>query len=254
MIYKNKDYYNAIDIFAPFSSAEGWDNVGLLVGSLNTEVAATLVALDLTSDVLDEAKTFGANLIITHHPVIFPSLRRIDDESLLYRAIREDISVISAHTNYDRAQNGINDALAVVLGLNGVRVLESTELPSLGRIGELAEPMSSRELSAFVKERLNVNCVKYTSDSLITTVAVAGGSCAELWKSAFESGAQALVTAEVKHHLFLAANEAGFTLIDAGHFSTEIVAVSSLAEQLSQALPDAKIIASKILRDPVNYI
>lgn len=253
MIYKIEDYYKAIDSFAPFSEAETWDNVGLLVGSPKTEVTAALVALDLTADTLNEAKELDASLIITHHPVIYPSIKQIGGESLLHRAIRENIAVISAHTNYDKAENGVNAALAAILELNDIRVLESGAFPRLGRIGKLANPMTPDEFAAFIKEILNVKCVKYTSGSLVTNAAVCGGSCAELWQDALRSGAQALVTAEVKHHLFLAAREADFTLIDAGHFSTEVIAVAPLAERVLQALPGAGIVLSKTQRDPANY-
>lgn len=253
MNYNVGDFYRVIDDFAPFSIIEDRDNVGLLVGSAKTEVTAALAALDLTSDLLDEAKRIGANLIITHHPVIYPSLKRICGESLLYRAIREDIAVISAHTNYDKAKNGVNDALAAVLKLQNIRTLESAELKGIGRLGELAAPMTSTEYAAFVKKELCVNCVKHTQGTLITTVAVAGGSCAELWTDALAAGAQAFVTAEVKHHFLLAARESGFTLIDAGHFSTEVIAVAPLVKRISQALPGVRVILSETQTDPANY-
>lgn len=253
MTYRIEDFYSSIDKFAPFTDSESWDNSGLLVGSPNTDVKSALVALDLTNDVLNEAKSLGANLIITHHPVIYPSLKRIDSESLLHRAIREDISVISAHTNYDRAQGGVNDALATLFELCNVRALESTELPYLARIGELVNPMTSCEFALFVKQKLNAKCVKYTLGTPITYVAVGCGSCAELWESAFKSGAQALVTAEVKHHFLLAAQASGFTLIDAGHFTTEIIAIAPLAERISQSLPNARIFVSKAQGDPACY-
>lgn len=249
-----QDFYDAIHQFAPVSEAEPWDNCGLLVGAQNAAVTAALVALDLTAAVLDEAKERGANLIITHHPVIYPSLKRVGAESLVYRAIREDIAVISAHTNYDKAQGGVNDVLAELFGLRNTRPLESAELCGLARIGALAAPMSPAEFAAFVKQKLNCKCVKYTQGTEITHVAVGGGSCSELWEPASQAGAQAFVTAEVKHHVLLAAQAAGFTLIDAGHFATEIAAVSPLAKRISQALPSAKVFASQVERDPANYL
>lgn len=253
-MYTIEDYYKAIDKIAGFATAEDWDNVGLLVGSQKTKVKAALVALDITLDVLSEAKLLHANLIITHHPVIFPSLKRIDGDSLLYGLISSNISVISAHTNFDMAENGVNDALCERLGLTGIRPLESAELSGLGRLGELKKPISSGELAVLVKERLGCGGVKFTPGNTVSTVAVCGGSGAELWRGAQKQNAQALITSEAKHHQLLEARQAGFTLIDAGHFATEVVAVKPLAVQLSRMLPGASITASQAETDPADYL
>lgn len=253
-MYTIEDYYNAIDEIAGFAEAEEWDNVGLLVGSRKTKVKAALVALDVTLDVLSEAKLLHANLIITHHPVIFPSLTRIDGDSLLYFLISENMSVISAHTNFDMAENGVNDVLCGHLGLNGVRPLQSVEFSGLARLGELEKPMSSSELAAFVKERLNCGGVKFTAGKPVSTVAVCGGSGASLWRDAQKQNAQALITSEVKHHQFLEARQAGFTLIDAGHYATEIVAIKPLAERISRMLPGSPVTASQSGADPADYL
>ncbi len=254
MAYTVDDYYRALDKLAPFASAEPWDNVGLLVGSPNSVVTAALVTLDLTAESIQEAKKIGANLIITHHPVIFPSIKRINSTSLLYELISSKINVISAHTSLDKAENGVNAALAECLGLGDIRVLESAVLPHLGRIGVLETTMTAPEFAKYVKSRLNVSCVKYTVGSnVIKTVAVGGGSCAELWRDAQNQGATAFVTAEVKHHIFLEARNECFTLIDAGHYATEVVSIKPLAEQLLLALPQGKIIASTTQVDPVSY-
>lgn len=250
MVYQIEDFYDAINEIADFSSAEDWDNVGLLVGSSKTSVKSALVALDVTSAVLAEAKLLHADLIITHHPVIFPHVSRIDFESPLYGLIAAKIAVISAHTNYDAASEGVNDELCAHLGLSNVRVLESAESPGVGRLGELEKPVGSDEFAAFVKEKLGGGAVKYTPGTPVSMVAVCGGAGSGLWRDARRQGAQALVTSEVKHHQFIEAAEARFTLIDAGHYATESVSVRPLAERLQRMLPGASIMVSTAMRDP----
>lgn len=254
MAYKIEDFYKAINEIADFSLAESWDNVGLLVGSRKTSVKSALVALDVTSAVIAEAKLLHAELIITHHPVIFPHISKIGCESPLYELISSKIAVISAHTNYDAASGGVNDALCSCLGLLNVRELESAESPGRGRIGELENPLDSRGLAAFVKERLGSGAVKYTPGPQISSVAVCGGADAELWRDALNEGAQAMITSEVKHHQLIEAAEARFTLIDAGHHATEAVAIRPLAERLQRMLPGASVAVSEAMSDPARYL
>lgn len=124
--YLVQDYYNAIEGIAPFSLAESWDNPGLLIGSGHQRVERALVALDATLPVIREAEKAGANLIVTHHPVIYEKLGRIPSESPVYHAIQRGVAVISAHTNLDVAKGGVNDALAARLGLQEVSLLEKS--------------------------------------------------------------------------------------------------------------------------------
>lgn len=251
---KIQDFYNAINEIAAFDSAESWDNVGLLVGSYSATVKSALVALDITPAVIAEAKLLHAELIISHHPVIFPHISKIGFDSPLYELIASKIAVICAHTNYDMASAGVNDALCSHLGLLNARVLESSESPGLGRLGELEKPMDSTRLASFVKEKLGVGAVKYTSGTQITTVAVCGGAGAKLWCDALNQGAQAMVTSEVKHDQLIAASEARFTLIDAGHHATEAIAVRPLTERIGRMLPGAFVMASDAMRDPACYL
>ncbi len=123
----NQDVYNAINQMAPFSTAMSWDNVGLLIGSSETPVKKALLALDVTSPVLEEAVSTEANLIITHHPIIFKALSQIQADSLVYRLIAAGISVISAHTNLDMAPGGVNDSLAACLGLMNLHPFDAVD-------------------------------------------------------------------------------------------------------------------------------
>ena len=125
--YTAGDYYNAVDAFAPFSLAESWDNVGLLIGSPETPVQGALIALDATIPVLEEAGKMGARLVITHHPIIFSGIKSIPAHSPVYRAIKDGTPVLCAHTNLDIATGGVNDQLARRLGLDAAEILETTK-------------------------------------------------------------------------------------------------------------------------------
>ncbi|MCL2034003.1 MAG: Nif3-like dinuclear metal center hexameric protein [Oscillospiraceae bacterium] len=254
MIYTIKDFYDVIDETANFGDSEDWDNTGILIGNEKNSVNAALIALDATPDVINEAKRINANLIITHHPVIFPYLNSIDSDSTVYRLIASNINLISAHTNFDKSDYGVNSALTKVLGLSGVSVLTSAGSPGLARIGKLENPMQPDEFALFVKEKLNAYSVKYTEGTKISIVAVSGGSGGELWKDSRLAGAQALVTSEVKHHQLLEAKKAGFTLVDAGHYATEVIALPLLCNRLSERLPKAKITVSQSQSDPARYV
>ncbi len=254
-IYTVEDFHNAVDSLAKFSAAMPGDNAGLLAGSRKLTVKAALVALDATESVLAEAVELGADLLITHHPIIYPSVKKVEAESLLYKIISAGVSVICAHTNLDAAQDGVNDSLAARLGLTGVSVLESEIFPGLARIGALERPMSPADFAKYIKERLNAGCIRFTQGGeSVRTVAVGGGSCAELWQEAKAAGAQAFVTAEVRHHQFIEAANAGYTLLDAGHYATEAVVVEPFAKRLMERLPGAGIFISESQADPAHYI
>jgi dinuclear metal center YbgI/SA1388 family protein len=254
MAYTVGDFYDAIDSLAAFGTAESSDNAGLLVGSRQLPVSGALVALDATTEAIKEARELGANLIVTHHPVIFSGVRQIEAESVLYRLIAAGISAISAHTNLDAAQGGVNDILCGLLGLENVRPLESAIYPGLARVGELPAPMSARELAEHARSVIGVPVVKYTDCAqAIKTVAVCGGAGADLMPEAKAAEAGALVTAVVKHHQLVAAKGAGFALMDAGHYATEAAMIGPFAERLAAMLPGIRIVASKSQRDPADY-
>lgn len=256
-MYLVGDFYRAMDAFAPFSTAEKWDNVGLLIGSPAQAVAHALLALDLTSAVLEEARRLHANLVITHHPVIMDKLSAIAAESLVYRAIAGGIAVISAHTNLDLADGGVNDALAARLALHQIQPLHPASdrsVPSLGRIGSIA-PLSAQALAAHVKETLGAAGLRFVDGgSAITRVAVCGGSCGNMLSAAGQAGADALVTGDVKHHQLLEGLERGITIIDAGHYATEQVILAPLCAYLLNTLPQAQISVCSSGTDGAQYL
>lgn len=234
--------YDAIDRLAPFWLTMDFDNTGILVGDRNREIACALLALDCTPAVVEQARQLGAQLIITHHPVIFHPLKRVNEDAVVYQLIRSDIAVISAHTNLDIAQGGVNDALASAISLRDCRGLELLNEQTgawLGRIGTLPEPLSPESFAAHVKSCLNAASVKFAATPrAIRTVALCSGSGADRLDAAISAGADALLTSEVKQHEYLAATAAGISIFDAGHFDTEDIVIEPLRDYLAKEIPD----------------
>lgn len=234
--------YDAIDRLAPFWLTMDFDNTGILVGDRNREVSCALLALDCTPAVVEQAKQLGAQLIVTHHPVIFHPLKRVNEDAVVYLLIRSDIAVISAHTNLDIAQGGVNDALASAIGLRDCRGLELLNEQTgawLGRIGTLPEPLSPEAFAAHIKACLNASSVKFAAaPRVIRTVALCSGSGADCLDAAISAGADALLTSEVKQHEYLAAAAAGISIFDAGHFDTEDIVIEPLRDYLAKEIPD----------------
>ncbi len=244
------DVYNELEKIAPFDSCMDFDNVGLLIGDKNADVKKILIALDLTYDVIDEASEVGANLVITHHPVIFSPLKSISEKSVVYKAIALGINVISAHTNLDKSKTyGVNTALAKKLSLESVTPL-SEEEPLF--IGELEEEMSTLQLAEFIKDRLNSNKVLFTDcNKKIKRLAFSSGGAGD---SVFKviGEADAFLTGEARHHEFLFAKENGFPMFCAGHYETEKPFAKLLKEYLEEKFVDIEIYLSVKEQNPVS--
>jgi dinuclear metal center YbgI/SA1388 family protein len=244
MLPKISDILGLLDEIAPFQLAESWDNSGLQVGSLENRVSKILMALDPTVRALRMAAGRNAQMLLTHHPLIFKPLTRLEPDvypgNVLAEALAEKISVAAIHTNLDAAHGGVNDALAGLLHLENVEVLLDSGVvqgAGMGRIGDLARPVSLAEMakrlkSALQSERL-LCCGKQAKE--IRRVAVIGGSGGDMIGLAAQKGADLLVTGDVRHHHALEAEEAGIVLIDGGHFSTEKSALRHFAERLRSA-------------------
>ena len=230
-----QEIFNYLNTRAPMDTAEGWDNPGMLVGDPRREVTRVLVALDATAGAVDTAEAVGADLIVTHHPVIFAPLKRLTADSIPYRLAAAGIDLIAAHTNLDKAEGGVNDTLAARLGLTDVTVAAD----EYTRIGTLTEPMSARDFAAHVAGVLDT-AVRYSGDKEVRTVAVCGGSGGDFMLRCI-GAADAYVTGEVRHHEWLAA--AGhINVIEAGHYATEVPVVDTLCTWLTEAFPDLTVI------------
>lgn len=233
----NQDILNLLDQKAPFSLAEEWDNAGLLIGSPKSEVTRVLVALDATPDAIEAAKAMGADLIVTHHPVIFSPLKALDSDGIPYALAAAGIDVISVHTNADKADGGVNDVLAARLGLCDLRTTED----GFCRIGTLAEPTDAHAFAKTVAEALDT-AVRVNDGGLIRTVAVCGGSGGD-FITPLASEIDAFVSGEVRHHQWVEANALGVTVVEAGHYATEVPIVDTLCRLLREAFPSLAVTA-----------
>ena len=219
-----RDIDNYLTEISPKNLSESWDNDGVMICSRpDKEVKKVLVALDATSDVIDYAAKNGFDLIVSHHPFIFKKLSRITgfEYKNLETLIKNDVSVLSYHTRLDSAEGGVNDALAQTLGLSDIHGFGG-EREDFGRVGELDNEMSGQEFALYLKEKLgcDVRCA-FNDGKKIKTVAVLGGSGKDFVYEAMMAGADAYVTSEIPHNLFIDAKVRDFALYDCGHYYTE---------------------------------
>ncbi len=237
-----QNIYDFLDAFAPFSTAEGWDNCGLQVGDMAANVDRVGVALDVTLSIIEQAKQAGIGLLISHHPALFHPQYSLPAQSPVYQLAVAGIHLISAHSNLDTAPGGVNDVLAEALGLLGVRAIDTPGCTEpLLRIGQLPAALSPAEFAAFTGQKLGC-AVQYCAGSEpVRAVAVCGGAGGDYYSSALAQGAHAYVTGEARYHEQLDAAQAGLTLVTAGHFATEYPVVPALAARLRNAFPDLSV-------------
>ena len=231
-----RDFCLLLNELAPFDTQSEYDNSGLLVGSPDAEVTSVLLALDVTEPVISEAVSRGAQLIISHHPLMFTPRRQLTDEDyegrLICRLVRENISLIAAHTNLDQAPYGINDTLAELCGL--------TDISGDGffRCGVLPEPMSAGDYAEELGRRL-CTAVRLMGPegAPVRSVGLCSGGGSDEWKRAAEAGCDAFISGEIKHHLALAMAGSGIVAFECGHFATEAPGMEVLALALQKAFP-----------------
>ena len=244
--------FDHINARFPVSSALPGDNIGILAGDPAAEVTRVMLALDCTPAVVQEAAQMGCELIITHHPLIFRPLGKVNPGHFVTDALtallKNDIALISMHTNLDAGADGVNDCLAAALGLQDVELLPDAE--GIGRMGTLPEAMAGDAFLRHVKASLDAPGLRHTPvTGDIRKVAVGGGACGDYWEQAVAAGCDALVTADIKYGMFSYAAHAGLLLIDAGHFSTENTVIEPLGESLQQAFPELIFFISAVHGD-----
>ena len=238
------DIHSALQELAPDSLAESWDNVGILAGSRRQAVHRVMVALDPCVAVANQAAAAACDLIITHHPAIFRPIRQLAAESpegpFLLAAIRHNISVIACHTSLDSAEHGVNQSLAQGLGLTAIRPLApasvNPEKCGLGAIGCYPVPISPEELVSRIVAFCRPPWILAAGQppKQVGSLALCGGSGSEFAELALTLGADAYLTAELKHNVARWAEEAGLWVLDAGHFPTENPAMPLFAARLRE--------------------
>ena len=280
---KLKEIKSFLEGMAPLAVQESWDNSGLQIGCSDKDIHKVMVCLDLTEAVLDEAEAIGADLVISHHPLIFKGLKSISgstyQERCVRKAILSDIAVYSAHTSLDNILGGVNHKIASLLGLSSLRWLDSGEsaegcdekcggateekcggadavarASGSGLIGELKEPVAAAEFLHTVKTIFDVKALKHSplsSTTTIRSVALCGGAGAFLLPQAVAKGADCFISGEFHYHDYF---EPGTLLIELGHYESEQFTQDLLKESLEKAFPGLEIVKTSVNTNPQEWL
>lgn len=259
---KVKDICKVIEDFAPRSLQESYDNAGLQVGDPEMDVSAALLCLDVTEDIMKEAKKRQCNMIVTHHPLLFKGLKevtgRTSTERIVIDAVKSGIAIYSAHTNLDCAWDGVSHEIAHMLKVGNLRVLEPREgkpEAGLGVVGDIT-PTPKLEFLRRVKETFSVRALRYSAQSpqiVIRRVAVCGGAGASLIGEAIKAGADVYVTGDVKYHDFATWGQE-MIIADIGHYESELCSMRIFSRIIRGKYPDLVVYFSEDQRNPIGTI
>ena len=255
-IIRVKNVIERLEQSFPIDAAYEWDNPGLLAGRFDAPVSRIFVTLDVTDDTLAEAAAWNADLILSHHPLIFGSIRSVNDGDLVGRRLvtmlEKGIAYYAMHTNYDVCRMaGLN---AGQLCLQETEVLEQTgerngAPEGIGRVGLLPEEMTLEELAAFVKKQMKLPHVVVYGDRLrkVRRAAVSGGSGKSMTGFALEKQAEVLVTGDIDHHTAIDAVADGLCIIDAGHYGTEYCFIDDIVQLVREAFPECAVKGAEVM-------
>ena len=246
-----KDVMEILETLSPVTFAEKWDNVGLLLGREDKTVHKVMLALDATDDVVEQAILQGVDLLVTHHPLLFSSIKRITEADFIGRKIlkliKNDICYYAMHTNFDVM--GMADAAADALGLRHCEVLDITyedeiAQEGIGRIGKLPKKMSLTDMASQCKKVFELDTVRIygESDTEVETVAIVPGSGKDYIDTALSKKADVFITGDIGHHNGLDALEQGLTIIDAGHYGVEKLFVPYMEEFFAKQMPGLEVV------------
>lgn len=249
-----------IEDFCPLNLQEDWDNSGFSIGDVDKKINKIFISLDCTPDVVREAIDAKADMIITHHPLIFKGVKSILSNKLhsqmIIDLIKSDIVVYSAHTNIDKVSKGVSGIIADKLKLTNREILKPTQDSKygLGIVGDLNSQLSGIELLEFLKKEFSIQYLRSSNPDSLTVkrIAVCGGGCSSFIEDAILAGAQAYITADLSYHNFL--TEKGFMVVDIGHYESEIAVVDLIESILRKKMTTFAILKSKNNNNPIHYI
>ncbi len=260
-----KDIVKYLENFAPIQYQESYDNSGLIYGKYNKNIAKILISLDITEEVILEAKKKRCNFIISHHPLIFKSIKKINClnyvERALVSAIKNDIAIYTMHTNFDNISEGMPKLGASLLNLSDYTSLSTVKLnehanvyKETGVVGYLRYAMKEKEFISFLKKQFNIDTIKHSpfTDKNIKKIAFCGGSGSFLIPNAIDTSVDAYISADFKYHDFFYYKE-GIFLCDIGHYESEIIFKAFIKTMLLDKFPKLNIITCKTITNPVNY-
>ena len=249
------DIYAFLNDLAPVRYQMDFDNAGFLVGDGSAAVERVLLALDITDEVIEEAAELHAQLIVSHHPLIFTPLRRATADDLTGRKVlalaRHGVAAICMHTNLDAAPGGVNDVLADLLRIENRRDFAD----NCGRIGTLNVPTTAQQLAETCSRMLHTHCKFVEADHPVEKLAEVSGAGGSYLQQAIDEGADCLVTGEAAHHIAILAKQKGVGLVVAGHWGTEHPVVFALTDALTERLPKEVTVAPSLADvDPYSYL
>lgn len=237
IIMKFSNFYAFLEGLAPRDVSAPWDNDGVMcLSNRELEVKRVLVALDPTLDAIAYAADNDFDVLLTHHPLIFKGIKSLDGSdtvsSRTIAALTRGVAVVSLHTRLDAEEGGVNDALMAALGLEVTGFFGDSEMPTLGRLGELEKPVDAAELAVRVRDALGCERIRVTGKGSVKRVAAVGGDGKDFILPAMKAGADVLITGDAGYNNCEAAAEDGFVIIEAGHFHTEDPVCRVLADKL----------------------
>ena len=249
------DVIRKLEELSPLAYAESWDNPGLLAGRTDKEIKRIYIAVDATTEAIAEAESVGADMLLTHHPLIFKGIKKVNSEDFIGRRIltllQDDMCYYAMHTNFDVM--GMADAAADELKLQNREVLDITfeddiAKEGFGRLGDLPYPMTVDECAAYVKERFHLQAVKVfgQGSQQLVRAAISPGSGKSMIAPALGKGADVLITGDIDHHEGIDAVEQGMAVIDAGHYGGEHIFIEDMKNYLQEAFPQTAVISAAI--------
>lgn len=260
---KIKEVLSALERFAPLPLQEGWDNAGLQVGLTEAEVSGALLCLDVNESIIDEAIEKGLNLVVSHHPLLFRGLKTIGDGDYVQRtvtkAIKNDIVVVSMHTNMDNVLGGVNHKIAEKLGLTDVRFMAPKTVDGVeagsGVVGELPEDMAADDFVLMVKRVFGVECALCNEllRRKIRRVAICGGAGDFLLDDAVRAGADAFITGEMHYHVYFG-REQQLQICVIGHYQSEQYTSEVFRQVIEEACPGLPLHIAETCTNPIYYL
>jgi len=259
---KIRQIISALEEFAPLALQDSYDNAGLQIGlAEDAEASGALLCLDVTEDVLEEAVRLGCNMVVSHHPLLFRPLKSIAGRDYIERcvvlAVKHDVTVYAAHTNLDSARGGVNFKIAEKLGLRQLEWLSPKQGVDAGEgvVGLLPEPMEKEDFLVLVKERFDVDALRYNSwtGEQVQRVAVCGGAGNSLIPKAVQLGCDAFLTGEIGYHRFFG-HEDELLMLELGHYESEQFTLDVLHDIIHRAAPELPVYLTTVETNPINYL
>ncbi len=260
---KIREVADALERFAPLPLEESYDNAGLQIGLTDVEVSRALLCLDVTEEIIAEAKTCGCNLIIAHHPLLFRGLKCVSDANYVQRCVREavknEIAIYAAHTNLDNAMAGVNFKIAEQLGLEGISFLQGISRQGFdggsGVVGTTTEQIPTTDFLQMVKSIFKADVLMHNrcTKQSIQKVAVCGGAGEFLLEEAIKQEADAFITGEMSYHHYFGLEEQ-IQICVVGHYESEQYTIELLQEVLATLCPDLETMKTKVNTNAISYL